>query len=383
MRYEDFIHSPSGRLVPTLFGEQAFVPNPLPPPIDKESLLPALSLASGAIGELRGTCRLLRNPYLLIRPLQRLEAQTSSAMEGTYTTTDELALADAGFEQDVKSEAVEVNNYIRALGWAQAELQTLPLSGRLMRGAHERLLRGVGTDRGQDKRPGEFKRDQNMIGGRRLESARFIPPPPDDTLRAISDLERYLNREKKEPGMALVDLALVHYQFETIHPFADGNGRVGRMLISLMATTEGLLDMPVLYMSPELERRKDEYIDLMYAVSAHGAWENWIKFFLEVAGDSAQRTIRTVDAIISLHQRYVEQAKSVSRSANLLSLIDMLFDTPAVHARRVSSALGITDAGARNLLRQLTDLGILVERNNLYPTAWIAGELLSVSRPDR
>jgi Fic family protein len=302
-------------------------------------------------------------------------------MEGTHTTSDDLALAEAGIEQNLHTEAIEVANYTRALAWAEKQLAEIPISGRLLKGAHGILLKRVGRDRGQDKRPGEYKRDQNMIGGHRLELARFIPPPPVETELCMADLERYIHREGKPAGAALIDLALVHYQFETIHPFADGNGRVGRMLISLMAMTEGLLEMPVLYMSPELETRKDTYIDLMYAVSSRGAWEEWIGFFLEVVTLSAQRAVRTIDAILALHQAYYERAQAISRSNNLLALIDMLFDQPVVQVKRVVEKLGITDAAARGLLRQLTSLGILKESRGFYPTAWIAAELIDISRP--
>jgi Fic family protein len=319
---------------------------------------------------------------MLIRPLQRLEAQTSSAMEGTYTTSDELAVAEAGLNQNVKSEAVEVVNYTRALAWAEKELQKLPISSRLLRGVHDILLQSVGGERGQHRLPGEFKRDQNMIGGHRLDTARFIPPPPEEAVRAMAALESYINRSDKASGLELVDLALAHYQFETIHPFADGNGRVGRMLISLMAMTEGLLDMPVLYMSPELETRKDTYIDLMYAVSARGEWEQWLNFFLEVAKLSARRATATIDAILSLHSKYSAQVKQVSRSANLLSIIDMLFRTPVVQAKTIVSEIGVTDAAARIMLRQLTELDIIQENAGYYPTTWIARELIEVSRPE-
>jgi Fic family protein len=221
-----------------------------------------------------------------------------------------------------------------------------------------------------------------MIGGHRLDTARFIPPPPEEAVRAMAALESYINRSDKASGLELVDLALAHYQFETIHPFADGNGRVGRMLISLMAMTEGLLDMPVLYMSPELETRKDTYIDLMYAVSARGEWEQWLNFFLEVAKLSARRATATIDAILSLHSKYSAQVKQVSRSANLLSIIDMLFRTPVVQAKTIVSEIGVTDAAARIMLRQLTELDIIQENAGYYPTTWIARELIEVSRPE-
>lgn len=355
------------------------MPNPLPPPFDTGRIALPLARASAALGELRGACRRLTNPWLLIRPLQRLEAQTSSAMEGTHTTSDDLVLAESGIE--TRSEAVEVANYTRALAWAITELKTLPISSRLLRGAHLQLLSGVGSDRGQHKLPGEFKRDQNMIGGHRIEMARFVPPPPTEAAQAMSDLERYINRAEKPQGTALIDLALVHYQFETIHPFADGNGRVGRMLVSLMALSEGLLDMPVLYISPELEGRKDEYIDLMYAVSARGAWEDWLSFFFDIVAESAGNTVARIDRLLRLRDDYVARATAASRSSNLLRLIDQMFDTPVMTAAKVAQTLGVTDAGARILLRQLVELGIAMESARYYPTAWVAGGIIDVSRP--
>jgi Fic family protein len=382
VRYSDFEGSPAGRLVPTVYGARAFVPNPLPPELELGSIALALGEARGAIGELRGACRRLPDPYILIRPLQRLEAQTSSAMEGTHTTADELALAEAGVERNFGSDALEVRNYILALNWAEQELQRLPISGRLLKGAHERLLEAVGRARGQDKLPGQYKRDQNMIGGLRLDTALFIPPPAKEAEAAMADLERFINRDRKTSSHALIDMALVHYQFETIHPFADGNGRVGRMLISLMAVTEGLLEMPVLYMSPELEKRKDAYIDLLYAVSARGAWSDWLNFFLEIAALSANRTVRTIDRVLQLHADYRERAMSKYRSSNLLGVIDLVFTRPAVQARTVVERIGVTDAAARTLLRQLAGLAILEERADIYPTVWLARELIDVSRPE-
>ena len=379
MHERDFERSPAGRLVPTIHGASAFVPNPLPPVFDAGRIALPLARASAALGELRGACRRLTNPWLLIRPLQRLEAQTSSAMEGTHTTSDDLVLAESGIE--TRSEAVEVANYTRALTWAIAELKTLPISSRLLRGAHLQLLSGVGSDRGQHKLPGEFKRDQNMIGGHRIEMARFVPPPPTEAAQAMSDLEHYINRAEKPQGTALIDLALVHYQFETIHPFADGNGRVGRMLVSLMALSEGLLDMPVLYISPELEGRKDEYIDLMYAVSAVGAWEDWLSFFFDIVAESAGNTVARIDRLLRLRDDYVARATAASRSSNLLRLIDQMFDTPVMTAAKVAQTLGVTDAGARILLRQLVELGIAMESARYYPTAWVAGGIIDVSRP--
>ncbi len=382
MNHADFEDSPSGQLVPTLYGEKAFVPNLLPPALDLGEIALGLSDARGAIGELRGACRRLPNPYILIRPLQRLEAQTSSAMEGTYTTTDELVLTEAGVIKKQKSEAIEVANYAHALAWAVKELQVLPLSNRLLRGAHEHLLSGVGSDRGQNKLPGQFKTDQNMIGGFKLSSDRFIPAPPTEAGNAMSDLEKYLNREDKRDSAPLIDMALAHYQFETIHPFADGNGRVGRMLISLMAITEGLLEMPVLYMSPDLEHRKDEYIDLMYRVSSKGAWGDWLNFFFEVLAHSCHRAVATIDRVLEKQTEYQTRATNASRSNNMVAVVNMLFESPVIYPQRIVDEVGITDAAARGLLKQLTTIGILVKVPGFYPAIWIAPEISAISNPD-
>jgi len=303
-------------------------------------------------------------------------------MEGTFTTADALALSEAGIQRLQTPENVEVANYIRALSWAVDQLDTLPISGRLLKGAHARLLADVGKVRGQDKQPGEYARDQNMIGGTNIERARFIPPPPAQTLDAMTDLERFINRAGRADSSPLIDLALVHYQFETIHPFADGNGRLGRMLITLMGMTERLLDMPVLYMSPELEKRKDAYIDQMYQVSATGDWAGWIRFFLDVLTASCNRTVNTIDRIIDLHRRYHAIARSVSNSSNIIAVIDMLFEHPVIQPRHIVERLHVTDVSARNLLRKLAEAGLLLENRDFYPAAWFAPEILQVSRPD-
>lgn len=381
MRYADFKANPAGHLVSTVYNQQAFVPDALPPKIDLSAITLELAEAMAAVGELRGACRLLASPYILIRPLQRLEAQTSSAMEGTYTTADDLVMAEAGRDKTPSAEAVEAGNYIRALSWAVGQLPTLPISVRLMNAVHGILLEGGGQARGRDKQPGEFARDQNMIGGANIETARFIPPPPRETVECMSALEKYINREDKAAALALIDIALVHYQFETIHPFADGNGRVGRMLISLMAISEGLLEMPVLYMSPEIEKKKDAYIDHMYDVSCRSAWETYLRMFLDTATDSCRRTIKTIHRILGLQQRYNAEVRKISRSNNMNAVVDMLFERPVIQPRDIVERVGITDAAARNLLRKLAEIGIVQASSRYYPAVWIAGEILDVSRP--
>jgi Fic family protein len=381
VRYADFKESPVGHLVPTVYGQKAFVPNDLPPAFDMARITFDLAEAMAAIGELRGACQLLSNPYILIRPLQRLEAQTSSAMEGTYTTADELVMVEKGIDKSPTADAREVTNYIRALAWAIEEMRTMPISVRLMKGAHKILLDDVNRERGRDKQPGEFARDQNMIGGASIETARFIPPPPRETVECMAALEKFINREDKNPASALINIALVHYQFETIHPFADGNGRLGRMLISLMAISEGLLEMPVLYISPELEKRKDAYIDHMYDVSCRGTWEAYLQMFLRTATESCHRATATIRLLLDLQRSYHARAREMSRSNNMTAVVDFLFESPLIQPKDIVQRLGITDAAARNLLRQLTEAGILEEVKRFYPAVWVAGELLDVSRP--
>ncbi len=225
MKKEDFANSPSGRLVPTEQGQWAFVPHDLPPAeIDLTKLAEPLADASRAVGELNGIGRTLPDPYLLIRPLQIREALTSSSMEGTYTTIDDLLLLEAGATESKRAaETREVANYRRALSEAIRSLEEIPLSLRTLCNAHKTLLGGAARNRGANVEAGEFKKYQNFIGGRGgIENARFIPPPRDEALTALDRLEKYIQRDNRLGIPDLIDSALIHYQFETIHPFPDG-----------------------------------------------------------------------------------------------------------------------------------------------------------------
>ncbi len=379
MRHED-LTGPTGDFVPTLDGVRAFSPAPLPPELDAAAISESLGDARASLGELRGACRRLQNPMILIRPLQRREALTSSAMEGTYSTDDELVLAEAGLSSTPSDDTQEVANFVRALSHALNRIQTEPITNRLIRDAHRTLLSRLSRHRGAHRHPGEFKRDQNMIGGADLRTARFIPPPPRETLDCMSDLERYINRQPApSPGQALLDLALVHYQFETIHPFADGNGRVGRMLISLMTVTGGLLDMPALYLSPAIEHQKDRYIDAMYAVSSKGHWTAWVRFFCEAICTSCAQTIATIDRLIALENEYRERVTAI-KSGNAGTMVSMLFENPVVTPRQVSERLNISDMGARKLLTKFVELGIVREVEYPYPKAYIADGIMAAAR---
>ncbi|MDK9695906.1 MAG: Fic family protein [Siculibacillus sp.] len=377
----DFIDSTTGTLIPTLEHASAFVPAPLPPKIDLGSIALSMASAMQAIGELKGACRRLQNPYVLVRPLQRREALTSSAMEGTFTTDDELLLAEAGVKTNPDDSTREVYNYLDALSSSLEMLDKLPISHRVLKSAHQTLLSGLSGARGANKRPGEYKKEQNWIGGITIDKARFVPPPAAETMTCMDQLEAYINRETTDFPTPLIDLALVHYQIEAIHPFADGNGRVGRMLISLMAVHSGLLDMPILYMSPTLEKYKNNYIDLMYGVSSRGAWAEWINFFFEKLAESCREAIEIIDRLIDLQAEYRAKAANLGRSAGAITLVDHLFERPALTVRDAQRRLNVTYPAAKNTIDKLVEAEILIPFEGIYPKLFIAPAIVRISRP--
>jgi len=382
MKRSHFIARETGGLVPTIEGQLAFVPAPLPPNIDLNEIALSMGRAMQAIGELKGACRRLKSPYILIRPLQRQEALTSSAMEGTFTTADNLVLAEAGIARQQDDSTREVLNYLSALSSSLTMLETLPICHRVIKSAHEILLSGLSAGRGAQKRPGQYKVEQNWIGGRTIDTARYVPPPRAETQLCMDALEAYINREDQEYPSPLMDLALVHYQLEAIHPFADGNGRVGRMMISLMAIKSGLLDMPVLYISPAMERDKDQYIDLMFNVSAKGEWGPWLRFFFEKVCESSNETVKTIDRLIELQDDYRKRAGEVMRTSSILTLVDMLFEQPAISVGDATEKLGVTYAAAKKAIDKLIDLDILEEMEGIYPKYFVARGIMAAARPN-
>lgn len=359
MNLEQFSPKAPGHLVGTIENAKAFVPAPLPPEIDFASIFKEYGAAMAAIGMLNAKMAQLSNPGLIIRPLQRREALLSSAMEGTFTTSDELALLEAGAEGAGKADTREVLNYVKALTHSVGLMKQLPICHRLIREAHEKLLTGLSNQRGGHKRPGEYKKEQNWIGGPTPAKARFVPPPPSETMKAMDDLEAFINRESPESIPPLIEAALVHYQFETIHPFADGNGRVGRILIPLILLARGLISEPVFYPSASLESRKDMYIDRMFDVSATGDWTGWLRFFLKACEDTCISSAEVVDRMLGLQAEYRERAMKEFRSNNVIILIDHLFSSPAVSTPIVQNLLGVTHRAARMTIANLEKIGIL------------------------
>ena len=359
----------TGELIPTIGGRKAFVPNPLPPSIDLQPVLSILSRATQAVGELKGIGRTIPNPLLLVRPLPRREAVSSSGMEGTFTTLSDLFMFEAGAsDPERRADNREVLNYVRALEGAIADLEQLPISARLIRRAHKTLLSGVTRERGARIEAGEFKHDQNWIGGDgSIDTARFIPAPPQATPDAIDELTNFINRPGREEALPLIDTALVHYQFEAIHPFGDGNGRVGRMLIALMLAENGVLPQPLLYISPWLERHKAFYIDLMFEVSQSGNWLPWINFFLRAVAEAAEETIEVVQRVQDLQKDYRERFQTARRSALMLRIVDLAFERPVMSVSGIAEALGVTYAGAANNIKALIEAGVAEEVPWAYP----------------
>jgi Fic family protein len=379
MNPADFKQPKSGKLIPTIQGF-AFVPAPLPPDlIDLAPLVPLLTRATRALGELSGIGRTLQNPLLLIRPFMRREAVASSKIEGTVTTLTELFLFEVDQEKSpAPADAREVLNYVRALEFALDKLHELPISSRLIKGAHEILLRHVQPHRGAAIVPGEFRKDQNWIGARLIENARYVPPPPIEAENAMSDLEKYIN-SIDDTLPILVQLALIHYQFEAIHPFPDGNGRVGRLLIPLILCERKEISQPLLYLSTYFEKNYDEYIDRMLTVSQLGLWSSWIEFFLNGVEEACSDAFNRAQTLLDLQQTYRQKIQRARSSALLGRLIDMLFEHPAISIPYTADKLGISYNAAKNNIDVLVGHKILtMGRGDLRPKYYFAQEIMSV-----
>lgn len=379
---KDFAQSPSGILVPTVYDQMAFVPHPLPPKLDLNLCMNEVDRASRAMAELKGMSYKVTNPMHLINPLQQREALASSSIEGTYTTASDLLLFDpvhggAAGDPDTR----EVYNYIIALQEGLNSLDDLPISSRLIKSLHAALLRGVRRHRGAEIVPGEFKRDQNFIGSRarRLDDARFVPAPPTMTESLMGDLETFINSDQAHEMPPIIVNALVHYQFETIHPFPDGNGRVGRLLLPLILAAQNVMPMPLLYISPFIEKHREEYNDLMLDISKIGAWEQWIVFFATAIEISALDTMRKIDEVAMLRDGFLQQVQQARASGLLPALIDLVFDRIVISVPQAAERLGVTYRAAQNNVAKLVEFGILSSlHRTTRPKLFICKQLFDI-----
>jgi Fic family protein len=333
-----------------------------------------LDRASRAIAMLAGVGETLPNPHLLIRPFARREAVLSSRIEGTQTSLAQLVLFEAsGGRADPAGDGLEVANHVRASELGLELLHTLPLSVRLFNTVHHELMSGV---RGQDRMPGELRREQVWIGGdgTGIDDARYVPPPPARVRDLLTDLEGFLNGDFEIPP--LIQCALVHYQFEAIHPYLDGNGRMGRLLIVLYLYQQRVLTTPLLYLSAYFERHRAEYYDRLLNVSARGDWDGWLKFFLLGIEEQSRDALSRARRIRDLRERYRERLQESRASANALRLLDLFFEQPAMTPALASERLASTWAGAKGVLERLRSAGIVELAATRSPLIYVARELV-------
>lgn len=352
----------AGAFVSNLTGEmayQSFRPAPLPPnpPIALSGELVAkLVDANKKLAALDGLSARIPNMDLFVSMYVRKEALLSSQIEGTQCTLDDIL--NPLIEENTNRNVSDVVNYIKATEFALNRLHSLPLCNRLIKETHAVLMEGV---RGQEKSPGEFRYSQNWIGGQgsTIRNARYIPPNPEDMQTAMSDLEKYMNGDDSlDP---LIQAALIHYQFETTHPFLDGNGRVGRLLITLFLMEKGILSHPALYISYFLKMNRIEYYDRMTQVRKTGDYEQWVMFFLQALSDSAGDAIQTIDALTALHNQSVVKLGAFSKrqQTNLLKLFAYIETNPIIDIQKTAAALGLSYNTVSKMVTIFVDEGIL------------------------
>ena len=354
----------------------AFVPDPLPREMPlSPSLILQLDSATRAVATLAGVGETIPNPDLLVLPFMAREAVLSSRIEGTQASLSDLFRYEASGQRRPRGDVLEVQNYVRALNEGLRLLETLPISVRLLNRTHGALMRGV---RGGEKRPGQFRDAQNWIGrdGADIADARYIPPPPDAVWDGIGDLERFANEDLAIPP--LVACGMLHYQFEAIHPYFDGNGRIGRLLIILYLCAKKVLPTPLLYMSAYFERDRSQYYDQLLALSSTGNWETWLAYFLSGVHEQATDALERTRRIRKLRDRYREVLADRHESANALRLVDELFAAPYMTAPRAARLLGVTNPGARGILNRLVEAGILQFVPDAWPRLYVALELLEL-----
>lgn len=352
----------AGCFITNLSGEmayQSFRPNPLPPepPIEMSNeMIAKLVDANRKLATLDGLSSRIPNMDLFVSMYVRKEALLSSQIEGTQCTLDDILNPFA--EENTNLNVSDVVNYIRAEEFAINRLQILPLCNRLIKETHAVLMEGV---RGQEKNPGEFRYSQNWIGGQgsTLRNARYIPPNPEDMINAMSDLDKYMNGEDSlDP---LIQAALIHYQFETTHPFLDGNGRVGRLLITLFLMEKKILSTPSLYISYFLKMNRIEYYDRMTQVRKTGDYEQWVLFFLQALSDSAEDAIQTIDRLTEIHNRNVQKFNSMTKrqQTNAINFLIYLEKNPIIDIQKTAAALNLSYNTVAKSVALFVDNGIL------------------------
>ena len=353
----------SGEYVSNLSGEAAyksFRPSPLPPEIEMDAeMIELLTSATKSLSALDTMSTYIPNMNLFVSMYVRKEALLSSQIEGTQATLEDVL--DPMVEKNANQNVADVINYIKATEYALERIKTLPLCSRLIKETHEVLLGGV---RGEEKNPGEFRISQNWIGaqGSSLKNARYIPPNVEDMTVAISDLEKYINSDDSLD--VLIQAALIHYQFETIHPFLDGNGRVGRLLITLFLMEKKALNSPALYISYYLKKNRIEYYDRMSEVRNKDNYEQWIKFFLRAIAESSDEAVDTIKKLSELHNKNVELISNMKASKSAHIIFSYLENNPIIDIRKTAEKLGMSFNTVSGTVKRFEENGILKQANN-------------------
>jgi Fic family protein len=382
MDINNFKSARAGKVIKADRDYFVFVPRPLPPEIKYSTeLINLLAEANRHLGNLNGVGALLPNPNLLIVPYMRREAVLSSKIEGTQTSLSDLFYFEAARREEQKVEAretdvLEVVNYVKAMDYGLKRLKELPICLRLMREIHAILMKSV---RGQHLTPGEFRRSQNWIGpaGCTLSDAAFVPPPAYEMKEALGELEKFLHSRDNVPG--LIQCALIHYQFEAIHPFLDGNGRIGRLLVTLFLCERKFLCYPMLYLSAFFEKYRRDYYDRLIAVSQRGEWEEWINFFLRAIVVQSKDAAENSKAILSLLEDYRGRLHQKRTSIYVTKLVDELFKNPYVTIPRAAVKLTTSYHTAKAAIEKLKKVNILFEvTDKLRGKVYCAKELLSL-----
>lgn len=354
----------AGRYVEQIAGYKAFIPNPLPPLpeiIMDQEMWNLLSQADRALGRLDGSTDALPNPDLFVFMYVRKEAVLSSQIEGTQASLiDVLEFESQTLEPDNPQEVAEVVNYIAAVNYGLERLKDLPVSLRLIREIHQKLMQGV---RGAERDPGEFRRTQNWIGagGCSLAEATYVPPPPHEMIQSLDNLEKFLHDSTPIP--ALIRIGLAHAQFETIHPFLDGNGRTGRLLITFLLCEQNILKRPLLYISHYFKKYRAEYYDRLQAIRDSGNWEGWLKFFLRGVYEVAQEASATARKIVNMKEEHRQLVldEMGRRSGKAIALLESLYFKPIFTVEHVQAITELSYPNANSLVKELCNIGLLEE----------------------
>ncbi len=361
---------------------QSFLPKPLPPDpkleLD-ESTIVTLVKANRSLSKLNGISTRIPSIPLFVSMYVRKEALLSSQIEGTQATLDDIL--DPDIDQNTNQNVADVINYIKAVFYAEKRLETLPLCNRLLQEIHDVLMKDA---RGGEKYPGEFRKSQNWIGpgGSTLKTAKYIPPNVKDMQDAMTDLEKFIHTEDNID--ALIKIALIHYQFETIHPFLDGNGRIGRLMINLYLKEYDMLQYPTLYISFFLKRNRIEYYDRLTEVREKGNYEQWIRFFLQAIDESAQDAVKTIDLLVALHDRNIAKIGTLGTfSKTTWKVFNYIEKSPIIDINKTGTELGITFNTVAKAVNNLVSLGILEKNGNARRSRrFVYEEYLRILRKD-